>query len=172
MAKTQADKRTRLIETATKLAHLRGFRETSLADIAEDANVPVGNVYYYFKTKDELGEAIVERRLAEFRAFRDELNQLGSLKERLFAFVDRMHRNEDQLARAGCPLGGLCSELHKESGALTKKAAALFTEPMDWLEEQFSPPAMKRTRGNSRCTSSRPFKVWPRWRSARTTPMS
>jgi len=44
MAKAQADKRTRLIETATKLAHLRGFRETSLADIAEAANVPVGNV--------------------------------------------------------------------------------------------------------------------------------
>ena len=83
MAKAQADKRTRLIETATNLAHLRGIRETSLADIAEAANVPVGNVYYYFKTKDELGEAIVERRLAEFRAFRDELNRLGSPKERV-----------------------------------------------------------------------------------------
>ena len=120
MAKAQADKRTRLIETATKLAHLRGFRETSLADIAEDANIPVGNVYYYFKTKDELGEAIVERRLAEFRAFRDELNRLGSPKERLLAFVDRMHTNKDELARAGCPLGGLCSELHKERGSCKK----------------------------------------------------
>jgi AcrR family transcriptional regulator len=136
MAKAQADKRTRLIETATKLAHLRGFRETSLADIAEAANVPVGNVYYYFKTKDELGEAIVERRLAEFRAFSDELDRLGSPKERLLAFVDRMQRNKDQLARAGCPLGGLCSELHKER-ALAKRAAALFTEPMVWLAEQF-----------------------------------
>src|SRR5271155_4912261 len=100
MAKAQADKRTRLIETATKLAHLRGFRETSLADIAEDANVPVGIVYYYFKTKDELGEAIVDRRLAEFRTFRDEMNRLGSPKERLLAFVDRMHSNKNQLTRA------------------------------------------------------------------------
>ena len=120
MAKAQANKRTRLIETATKLAHERGFRETSLADIAGAANVPVGNVYYYFKTKDELGEAIVERRLAEFRAFRDELSQLGSPKERLLAFADRMRRNKRQLARAGYPVGGLCSELHKESGALAK----------------------------------------------------
>src|ERR1700686_2373541 len=101
MAKPQVDKRARLIETGMKLAYKRGFRETSLADIAEAANVPVGNVYYYFKTKDELGEAIVERRLAEFRAFRDELNGLGSPKERLLAFVDRMHRNKEQLARAG-----------------------------------------------------------------------
>ncbi len=27
--------------------------------------------------------------------------------------------------------------MHKEGGALAKKSAALFTEPMRWLEEQF-----------------------------------
>jgi AcrR family transcriptional regulator len=35
------------------LAHRNGFRDTSLADIAEAAHVPVGNLYYYFKTKEE-----------------------------------------------------------------------------------------------------------------------
>ena len=137
MAKIQADKRARLIETTMKLAYKHGFRETSLADIAEAARVPIGNVYYYFKTKDELGEAVVERRLAEFRAFREELDRLSSPKERLFAFVDTIHGNREQLARGGCPLGGLCTELHKEGGPLAKKSAALFTEPMRWLEEQF-----------------------------------
>ena len=68
MRTAQPDKRTRLIETATKLAYGRGFRQTSLADIAEAARVPVGNVYYYFKTKEELAEAVVERLLEEFRA--------------------------------------------------------------------------------------------------------
>jgi len=137
MRTAQPDKRTRLIETAMKLAYKHGFRETSLADIAKAAHVPIGNVYYYFNTKDELGEAVVGRRLAEFRAFREELDRLSSPKERLFAFVERIHRNREQLARGGCPLGGLCTELHKEGGALAKKSAALFTEPMRWLEEQF-----------------------------------
>src|SRR5260370_32906566 len=137
MRTAQPDKRARLIETAMKLAYKHGFRETSLADIAEAAHVPIGNVYYYFKTKDELGEAVVERRLAEFRAFRDEMDRLSSPKERLFAFVESIHRNREQLARGGCPLGGLCAGLHKEGGALAKKSAALFTEPMRWLEEQF-----------------------------------
>src|SRR5437016_13498993 len=137
MGKPQADKRTRLIETAMKLAHRNGFRETSLAEITEDAQVQVGNVYYYFKTKEELGEAVVERRLAQFREFREEIDRLSSPKERLFAFVESIHGNREQLARGGCPLGSLCSELHKEGGALAKKAAALFTEPMGWLEEQF-----------------------------------
>ena len=62
---------------------------------------------------------------------------MSSPKERLFAFVERIHRNREQLARGGCPLGGLSTELHKESGALAKKSVALFTEPMRWLEEQF-----------------------------------
>src|SRR6202140_5276185 len=137
MRKPQTDKRARLIETAMKLAHRNGFRETSLADIAEAAHVPVGNVYYYFKTKEELGEAVVERRLAEFRAFREELDRLSSPKERLVAFVESIHRNREQLARGGCPLGGLCTELQKEGGALAKKSAVLFTEPMRWLEKQF-----------------------------------
>ena len=118
MTQAQADKRARLIETAMKLAHKHGFRETSLANIAEAAHVPVGNVYYYFKTKEELGEAVVEQRLTEFLEFREELDRLGSPKERLFAFAESIHRNREQLARGGCPLGGLCLELHKEGGAL------------------------------------------------------
>src|SRR5258708_39002876 len=133
----QPEKRTGLIETAMKLAYRNGFRETSLADIAEAAHVPVGNVYYYFKTKEELGEAVVERRLAQFRELREELDRLSSPKERLLAFVESIHGNREQLALGGCPLGDLCSDLHKEGGALAKKSAALFTDPMGWLDEQF-----------------------------------
>src|SRR6266481_4349094 len=137
MRTAQPDKRTRLIETAAKLAYGRGFRETSLADIAEAARVPVGNVYYYFNTKEELAEAVVERLLGEFRAARAGWDRLSSPKERLLAFVSSIQANRERLARGGCPLGGLCTELHKEGGALAKQSAALFTEPMRWLEEQF-----------------------------------
>src|SRR5258708_23640299 len=137
MGKPQQDRRTRLVETATKLAYGRGFRETSLADIGEAARVPVGNVYYYFKTKEELAEAVVERRMEELRTARAEWDRLSSPKERLLAFVGSVHANREQLARGGCPVGGLCSELHKEGGALAKKSATLFTEPIGWLEKQF-----------------------------------
>src|SRR5260370_40189079 len=85
MRTAQPDKRTRLITTATKLAYGRGFRETSLAAIAEAARVPGGNVYYYFKTKEELAEAAVERRLEEFHAARAERARFSSPKEPLLA---------------------------------------------------------------------------------------
>jgi len=137
MRTPQPDKRARLIQTAARLSYQRGFRETTLADIAETARVPVGNVYYYFKTKEELAEAVVERRLEESRAARAEWDRLSSPKERLLAFVGSVQANREQLARGGCPLGSLCSELRKEGGALAKKSATLFTEPIGWLEKQF-----------------------------------
>src|SRR5260370_8214818 len=118
MQTAQPDKRTRLIETATKLAYGRGFRETSLADIAEAARVPVGNVYYYFKTKEELAEAVVERRLEEFRVAQAEWDRWSSPKERLLAFVGSFHANREQLAPAGCPTGPPSSALHHNGDTL------------------------------------------------------
>src|SRR5258708_38427833 len=102
MRTAQPDKRTRLIETATKLAYARGFRETSLADIAEAARVPVGNVYYYFKTKEELAEAVVERRLGEFRAAREEWDRLSSPQQRLFTFVGCVEAHPEQPEPGEC----------------------------------------------------------------------
>ena len=137
MPTTKTDKRSRLIQTAVKLAYRHGFRTTSLADIAEAAKVPVGNVYYYFKTKDEIGEAIVEQRLLELRTLQEQWDQRGSPKERLLACIENTFENRDLLARGGCPVGTLCSELHKEGGPLAKKATALFTELLGWIEDQF-----------------------------------
>src|SRR5260370_28255350 len=48
-----------------------------------------------------------------------------------------MQANGERRARGGCPLGSLCAELQKEGGGLAKKSAALFTEPIGWLEKQF-----------------------------------
>src|SRR5687768_2467630 len=53
-------KRERLIEGARRVFHEQGVQATTLADIAEAADVPVGNVYYYFKTKDQLIEAVID----------------------------------------------------------------------------------------------------------------
>src|SRR5260221_13020404 len=107
MPKTKTDKRSRLIRAAVKLAYRHGFRETSLADVAEAAKVRVGNVYYYFKTKDEIGEAIVEQGLSEFQALREQGDRAGSPKERLQAWVENTLENRDVLARGGGPFVGV-----------------------------------------------------------------
>jgi AcrR family transcriptional regulator len=42
----KADNRTRLLQAAEKTTYLYGFGSTSIADIANEAGVPLGNVYY------------------------------------------------------------------------------------------------------------------------------
>ena len=42
------------------LAYQHEFRQTRLADLAQEAKVPLGNVYYNFNTKEDIGEAISE----------------------------------------------------------------------------------------------------------------
>jgi TetR/AcrR family transcriptional regulator, transcriptional repressor for nem operon len=50
----------RLVAGARHVINQRGVERTTVADIAHAADVPVGNVYYYFKTKDELVRATIE----------------------------------------------------------------------------------------------------------------
>ena len=54
------DRRQRILEAARKLIAKHGFEATSTKAIASDARVPSGLVFYYFKTKDDLIEAIFD----------------------------------------------------------------------------------------------------------------
>src|SRR5260370_12999681 len=61
------EKRQRLIETALQVMYQQGTHRTTLADVAQASGVPLGNIYYYFKTKDALVEAVIKARLQEIR---------------------------------------------------------------------------------------------------------
>jgi AcrR family transcriptional regulator len=137
MPAANVDNRSRLIQAAVLMAYRHGFGKTTLADIAQEAKVPLGNVYYYFKTKEAIGEAIVEQRLQELESLRRAWDQASSPKERLCACVQAVLANKNILASGGCPIGTLCSELHKDDGPLAKKARALFAAHLDWIEAQF-----------------------------------
>jgi TetR/AcrR family transcriptional regulator, transcriptional repressor for nem operon len=137
MPKLRADNRTRLLQAAEKTTYRYGFGSAAIADIAKEARVPLGNVYYYFKTKDEIGDAIIDLRVSRFRRLLQELDKAESPKERLCGFVQIKIKNRETLARSGCPVGTLCSELHKNGGAVAKKSTILFAEALAWMETQF-----------------------------------
>ena len=131
------DKRQRLVETAAKLSYEQGFKNTSLADIARESGVPLGNVYFYFKTKDAIGEALVARLAEQFATMRREWDALPDPKRRIAAFIQMTADNREALARSGCPVGTLCTELQKDGGPLADRAASIFAQSIDWLAEQF-----------------------------------
>jgi AcrR family transcriptional regulator len=137
MTTSRIDSRQRLLRAAEKVTYRRGFDNAALADIAKEARVPLGNVYYYFKTKDDIGDAVVGERVARLRTLLQELDEADSPAERLCGFVQLKVNNREELARSGCPVGTLCSELHKQGGRVAKKSTALFAEALAWMETQF-----------------------------------
>jgi TetR/AcrR family transcriptional regulator, transcriptional repressor for nem operon len=137
MSKLKTDSRARLLQAAEKVTYRYGFSSAALADIAKEAGVPLGNIYYYFKTKDDIGDAIVELRVSRFRKMLQELDKADSPAERLCGFVQLKIKNREGLAHGGCPVGTLCSELQKHGGSAAKKSAVLFQTALDWMETQF-----------------------------------
>jgi len=57
------DARERILDSARKLFAGRGYRGTPTKDIAVDAGVAAGTVFYYFPTKKDLLEAVATERL-------------------------------------------------------------------------------------------------------------
>lgn len=133
----KTDKRVRLIEAAKVLIHQQGFNLTTLADIAQEADVPLGNVYYYFKTKEAIGEAVIEKRAAEISEFLAKLDEIPDSKSRLLALLQSNGEELELIARYGCPIGGLCQELGKQGGSLADQAAKLLHDILIWSETQF-----------------------------------
>lgn len=134
----KTDKRVRLIEAAKKLIHQQGFSLTTLADIAQAADVPLGNVYYYFKTKDAIGTAVIEKLQQEWV---ETLNQFATDSDplaRLFVLLHDSLVDLDNKARYGCNIGGLCQELGKQGGPLADMAAKILFDTLHWVEAQFS----------------------------------
>jgi TetR/AcrR family transcriptional repressor of nem operon len=130
-------KRERLIAGARKLLHEQGVEKTTLAEIAQVADVPVGNVYYYFKTKDDLVAAVIETHRHDIGAALASLDRHRTPKARLKAFIRMLMDQRDLAARHGCPQGTLCSELDKRDDDIAQGAAELMRVPIAWAEEQF-----------------------------------
>jgi TetR/AcrR family transcriptional regulator, transcriptional repressor for nem operon len=131
-------KRERLVAAATQLLHEQGIERTTLADIAGAADVPAGNVYYYFKTKDDVIAAVIDARTQQVKTTLAAIDaHHRSPKSRLKAFVLEFTAQSEIVAQHGCPLGSLCSELGKRVNRPGFAAAELMRLPIEWAEQQF-----------------------------------
>jgi AcrR family transcriptional regulator len=66
--------RDRIVDAAYRALVKRGYHETSMKDIAEEAGVALGLAHYYFETKEDLLVAAIERGCAPLL---EELRRVG-----------------------------------------------------------------------------------------------
>ena len=130
-----AEKRQSIINAANALFYHKGFAQTSFADIATEADVPKGNFYFYFRTKEDLLQAVVEDRLARMvqmmEGWRGEFNDP---RKRLHRIADIPAVDKDDVTRFGCPMGTLSAELGKSDTIDQNFITAMFDQILSEAE--------------------------------------
>ena len=131
--------RQRIVDAALDLFMERGYAETSIGDIAEQAGLLKGNLSYYFKTKSDMLEAVSDARMQElFGRLQARLPDQATPEQALAAFVQVTEDSAAELARVGCPVGTLASQLGKTAPALQPYASRILQAMLEWLTAQFS----------------------------------
>jgi len=93
------DKRERIMDAAVSNFKRFGFAKTSVDDIARQAQVGKGTIYSYFRSKEEILIALVDREFAAGltaidRAMKEEPSSVGKLRILLVKTVEYFHKNE------------------------------------------------------------------------------
>jgi TetR/AcrR family transcriptional repressor of nem operon len=109
-----------IVDAASRLVHVRGFNNTSVDEILRESGVGKGNFYYYFRSKDELGFAILERGLERISTelIEKHFNPEKDPWQQILDFLDSLvERARQRACTGGCLLGNLAvemSDIHEE----------------------------------------------------------
>lgn len=139
--------RERIIEAANRLIYIKGYNQTSFADVANEVGITKGNLHYHFKSKDELLEAIIASRMAMISQNLAEWDrQYPDAKDRLKRFTQMMLNDGQDVVRYGCPMGSLNVELGKCQVPLRDSSREMFDLFQDWLTKIFKQMGRKDNR--------------------------
>src|SRR5882724_4350204 len=99
----------KIIRVATHLFHKNGYQATTVDEIAETTGVTKSNLYYHFRSKEELALETLDMRMKQFES-EVILPTLGEIslspKKRLQRFYDRIVNFHSSLkCMYGCPFG-------------------------------------------------------------------
>jgi TetR/AcrR family transcriptional regulator, transcriptional repressor for nem operon len=124
MATTKINTREEIIRKGALLIHAQGYKATGLQQILDVAGIPKGSFYFYFKSKDDFGCAVIDyftRTIGDIFTglLRDSrLTPLERLNKLLNYYESAFKKSG---ATLGCPIGNLSLELADAHEALRKR---------------------------------------------------
>ncbi|WP_407572827.1 TetR/AcrR family transcriptional regulator [Deinococcus altitudinis] len=120
----ESTKRTQIVAAALQHYRTFGVGGTTLKNVSEASTVPLGNLYYYFKTRSELLLAVLDE--CERELFRL-LQSLAPLEPAawLAGYFEWLLAAPDAAARLGCPFGALALELRALHDPAAERAASI-----------------------------------------------
>lgn len=113
ITKEHDERRNEILDIAEKLFHIKGYDKCTINDILKEVGIAKGTFYHYFKSKEEVLDAIVSRYKDVVITKVNEVanNDVITLQEKLMGAFMSM-RIIDQLD------SGMINEMHKTENAL------------------------------------------------------
>lgn len=121
-----------ILDAAARLILVRGYSATSIDDVLRESAVGKGNFYYYFRSKEDLGYAILDRVIRSFidrtlePCFSEpDRNRMSQIR----CFLDNLVEiQRERGCVGGCPMGNLASELSDVHEGFRGRLAEVFTQ--------------------------------------------
>jgi len=130
--KTRDPERTRdrLLQAAFREIHRSGFQSAGIDTILAATNVTKGALYYHFESKEALGYAVVQEKIAQLTHDRwlRPMQSEGDAIDILIGVVRRIPDSPKDV-RAGCPLLLLSQEMSPLDEQFRKRLERIF---LDW----------------------------------------
>ncbi|ATG35098.1 TetR/AcrR family transcriptional regulator [Phaeobacter piscinae] len=139
--KRASEKQTRLVQAGAELFRSRGYDGTSLTDVAKAAGVPPGGVFYHFRTKADLADAVMQQ---HHRHFSGQLQQIETAtpdpRKRLRLFWEGAEKLAADRAALGCPVLALAGDMAADPArpeAAQEHRKLVMAHTLGWLAAQY-----------------------------------
>lgn len=127
-----SDARDRLLATAARLVHERGYTAVSVAEICSEAGLKKGSFYHFFPSKHALVLATLDR-FADYQEARMQTAVASGapVREQLVGLLTGMYHGyvaaqRNYGAANGCPIGNLAQEMAHRDDELRAKLGSIF----------------------------------------------
>ncbi len=131
------EKRESLISAAAKLFWYNGYHGASIKDIAIEANVPLGNVYYYFPDKAKLALAVAEIFTFETDQMLEDISTSSpDPRKRLVQLFDKLATSDASRVLHGCPIALACRDFKLAAPNAANEAGEAFSKLIIWIAKQ------------------------------------
>jgi len=118
-----------VIKVVSDLFLVQGFSSTSMDEVVKRSGVSKSNIYYHFKSKDELTLAVLESFISSLqRLFHEHvLGKAGALLPRLEGYIGVLIEElVERDCAGGCPLISLMVEAGKTNEQVRQRLAQFF----------------------------------------------
>ena len=129
MTRPSSNTRERIILAAVELFYAHGYAATGMADILRKARANSGSFYFFFKSKEELLQAVLDWYLENLEPIliRPLYEQTDDPIERVFLLLDGYRQRILQTGfDYSCPIGRLALEIDPDKRKIHQKIAANF----------------------------------------------